>query len=209
MKLLNNISGCIGKKYGTYDKKSVQSYLSGSDGHLFVNFALEDREIKGILKEYEVASSNRKVELKLLYNNRAKKLIQSEDFCVRNMGKQTILPSVEVSYSKTPGYLVGMFGKREDIFEKYGEAIYVPSRFYESIIMVQHVEKRGSIKRVCGLYYVPDISDFKFYVITRNKDIDGKYYLEEVSIDKGNCSYNSIFLDSYDFKNYILDLKEI
>lgn len=209
MKLLNNINGFIGKKYGAYDKKSVQSYLSGGKGHLFVNFALEDREIKKILREYELANNNKKVELGLLYNNRVKKLIKSEDFCIKNVGKYNVLPSVEVSNSKIPGYLVGMFGKREDIFEKYGEAIYVPCRFYESIKMIQHVEKRGSIKRVCGLYYVPDITEFEFCIITRNRNLDGKYYLEKVSIDKENCSYNSRFLDSYDFNNYILELKEI
>lgn len=209
MKLLNNIGGCISKKYATYDKKLVQSYLSGNKGHLFVNFALEDSKIKEILSEYEVASNNRQKELNLLYNTRVKKLIDSEDFCIKNMKKSSILPSVEVSDSRIPGYLVGMFGKREDLFEKYGEAIYVPSSFYDSIKMVQHVEKRGNVKRVCGLYYVPEIVNFKFYVITRNKNMDGKYYLEEVCIDKGSCNYNSRFLNSYDFNNFIFELKEI
>lgn len=211
MKVLSNVRGLIEKKYGTYDTTSVQSYLGNSKGHLFVNFALEDKMVNDILREYENSSLRQKEKLKAEYDSRVKALIDNKEFCVKNIGKHTVLPSVEISKSKTPGYLVGMFGKNQLEFEKFGESLYIPKEYFDGIRMIQRIEVRKDNKRVSGLWYVPKMSNFNFYVLTRQKDINDKYYVEEVNIEFLNESLkvNSFNLNEDEYLNLIKNLREI
>lgn len=212
MKILNEATGYIEREYGSYGKDIVESYLGDSKCHLYLNFALEDEVIKQILDEYSSAGVRRKQELNSLYQERVSTLINAEDFCVKRIGKQRRLPSVEVDDHTTPGYLVGTFCNDMQKFIDNGSVIYVPEKYFSSIKIIQRVEMGfAEVKRMASFFCIPEISDFKFFVVTRRKDFENNYYLEEVSIDykKNCCVFNSRFLSDSEFDRFKIGLKEL
>lgn len=213
MRILNEATGYIGREYASYGKDIVESYLGDSVSHLYLNFALEDSVIKQILDEYSSAGARRKQELVSLYRKRVNSLIKAKDFCIKREGKQSKLPSIEVDDHSTPGYLIGTFCNDMQKFIDNGSVIYVPRKYYSSVRIIQRVEMGFSeVKRMAGFFCIPcEISDFRFFIVTRKKDLENKYYLEEVSIDyeKNCCVFDSRFLTDSEFKRFKKGLKEL
>ncbi|MDO4283101.1 MAG: hypothetical protein Q4D02_05620 [Clostridia bacterium] len=210
MKILKEAKGYIEREYATYSKNAVGSYLGDGKSHLYLNFALEDEMIKKILSEYAIANSQRRTELIYLYHERVNQLIQNNEFDVKNLHKQTGIPSVEIDDKSPSGYLIGTFCNEIQKFIDMGSIVYIPNKYYSFIKVIQHVEiGYGDQKRIAGFFYIPyELDGFKFYIVTRKKDSDGNYYVEEVSIDYSNscCKFSKMLLNDQEFQEMKSDL---
>lgn len=187
MKILNvnEVCGYIAPKYNTYQEGLVESYIGDCTDHLFLNFALEDRIVQRILNKYSSSSDLLKERLERVYSNRVGSLI-TEDFQLKEAASHEKIPSLELSSDKeTPGYIVCMSGNKSPKFKENGSRIFVPREFYKELRIIRRAEfGQFAHKRVSGFYYVPDeIKGFTYYIITRNPDEEGNYYVEKYIVD--------------------------
>ncbi len=210
MKMLREMGGCIGRRFGSYGNE-FSSFLRGNiGGHYYINFCNDDTKIREILNAFESAGKEEKEALIVAYRARIQQLLYQNEFVVRPAQRHTGIPSIEVG--NMPGFILS-YGSDKEEFVEHGADIYFPKKYLADIKEIQKIQSGYETqKRMDGIFSIAQpIEGLHFYVVTREPKYRQTFYVEKCVPDFSTLDYNVVKMNitSKDKETLLSDCKII